>query len=99
VLILKPIPGEIVVVTVTHTWLKMVYVLVVIVMRDLISMLVVLMRECTMLLDGLVNVLLLGGLILCKLMTTLVDVTLVITGTLKLTLVGRTVVMFHYQLL
>jgi hypothetical protein len=98
VLILKPTPGELVVVTATHSWHQMV-VLVMRVMKELTSMLVVLMKECTMLLDLLVNVLLHGGLILCKLMTTLVDVTLVITGTLKLTLVGRTVVMFHYQLL
>jgi hypothetical protein len=87
VLILKLIRGELVVDTVTHSWLQMA-VLVMRVMKELTSMLVVLMTECTMLLDLLVNVLLHGGLILCKLMTTLVDVTLVITGTLKLTLVG-----------
>jgi hypothetical protein len=47
VLILKPTPGELVVVTVIPSCKKIRLVLVVMVMRDLNSGLVVLMIECT----------------------------------------------------
>jgi hypothetical protein len=58
----------------------MVFVLVMLVMKDLISMLVVLIRECTMLLDTLVNVLLHISMVLCKRTSTLVVAKMDFTG-------------------